>query len=441
MTDTCDDLQQRLRQRERELEAVVGITRALQAQVRLDELVRQAVLAAMSTVDADAGSLLLHDPEREKLIFRHVEGPTKARVMGLEIADTQGIAGEVFHGGQARISHDVTADRAHILDIDRAADYQTRSMITVPLRASTGESIGVLQVLNKHSGLFDAEDLAVVEVLGGQIAAAVITAQLHERARAAVIVDLLGQITHDIKNLLTPVSMAGQTVRLMLGGFQEDILALLARSDRGPRELPSIIEDMVRRMIADIDEVIAISEESTEIAQQRTKELADTVKGLTSPPEYELADINEVVQGVCRVLGVVAEQHGIALCQELGDMPPIYHDARRLYNALYNLVNNALGATPDGGAVTVRTRAEIAGAFPDGHYVELSVRDTGCGMPPEIAAQLFTGRVRSTKPGGTGLGTRVVKNVIDAHGGRLLVDSIEGQGTTISTRIPIRTEL
>jgi len=440
-TGAIEELQQQLRQRERELEAVVSITHALQTQVRLDELVQQAVLAAMSTVDADAGSLLLHDPEREKLIFRHVEGPTKDKVMGLEIADTQGIAGEVFHGGQARISHDVTTERAHILDIDRAANYQTRSMITVPLRASTGETIGVLQVLNKHTGLFDAEDLAVVEVLGGQIAAAVITAQLHERARAAVIVDLLGQITHDIKNLLTPVSMAGQTIRLMLDSFQEEMLACLAREDQDPRELLQLIEQMVRQVTASIEEVIAISEESTQIAQQRTKELADAVKGLTTPPIYELANINEVAQGVCRVLRVVAEQHGIALCQHLGDVPAIYHDARRMYNALYNLVNNALGATPNGGCVTVRTRVEPAGIFPDGHYVEVAVRDTGCGMPPDTAAQLFTGRVRSTKPGGTGLGTRVVKNVIDAHGGRLLVDSVEGQGTTIAARIPIRTEL
>jgi signal transduction histidine kinase len=66
------------------------------------------------------------------------------------------------------------------------------------------------------------------------------------------------------------------------------------------------------------------------------------------------------------------------------------------------------------------------------------VQDTGVGMPPDVVEKLFTGRVRSTKPGGTGLGTRVVKNVVDAHGGRLQVDSVENVGTTIAIRIPLR---
>ena len=59
-------------------------------------------------------------------------------------------------------------------------------------------------------------------------------------------------------------------------------------------------------------------------------------------------------------------------------------------------------------------------------------------MPPEVAAILFTGSVRSTKPGGTGLGTRVVRNVIEAHKGQLFVDSVQDEGTTITARIPLR---
>lgn len=427
-----------LRQRERELEAVITVTRALQAQVRLEELMEQAVRAAMSTVEADAGSLILHDPEREKLVFRHVEGPTRDKVMGLEIADTQGIAGEVFHSGEARISHDVMSDRAHILDIDQAANYRTRNMITVPLRAGAGETIGVLQILNKHTGLFDAEDLAVVEVIASQVASAIVTTQLFERAQAAAIVDLLGQISHDIKNLLTPVSMAGQTMRVMLDDFRAEVARRLADPDTDAAAVLPAIGQMVEQISMDVAEIFDILEESTAIARQRTKELADSVKGFTSPPVYELADLNEVVTGVCRVLRVVAEQHGITLVQDTPQPALVSHDARRMYNAVYNLINNALGATPDGGRVTVRTAVIADGAFPDGACVEVAVTDTGCGMSPETAAKLFTGRIQSTKPGGTGLGTRVVKNVIAAHNGRLYVESEEGQGTTIRARIPLR---
>lgn len=433
-----DELERQLRQRERELAAVASITHALQAQLRLDDLMHRTVLAAMSTVDADAGSLLLHDAERGKLAFRHVEGPARERVSGLEIDDTQGIAGDVFHSGRARISQDVSLEGAHTLDIDRAAHYHTYNMISVPLRAGTGETIGVLQILNKQRGRFDEADLRVVEVLASQAASALINAQLHERARAAAIVDLLGQISHDIKNLLTPVTMAETTLRLMLTEFEEQMLELLASPPAGACELLPAIGARVREISRDVKEIFDIFEESTSIAELRTKELADTVKGLTTPPTYEPGSINDVAHGVCRVLGIVAEGGGVSLHEALGEVPETSFDAGRLYNALYNLVNNALDSTPAGGRVTVATSAVETGVFPEGGYVEIAVADTGCGMAPEVAGKLFSGHARSTKMGGTGLGTRVVKNVIEAHGGRLLVESAEGGGTTIYARLPIR---
>lgn len=432
-------LEQRLQQRDRELTAVVNMTHALQNRLDLSELMSQAVLAAMSTVNADAGSLLLHDATRHTLVFRHAEGPTRDRVIGLEFEDTRGIAGDVFHSGKARISPDVTSDRTHILDIDQAASYETLNMITVPLRAGTDETIGVLQILNKRDGFFTENDLAVVEILATQVAAAIITGQLHERAQAAAIVDLLGQISHDIKNLMTPVSVAGYTLRMMLEEFHEKMQSLLTVHDLPAAELALAVDEKVQSICRDADEVFDILDQSTTIARERTKELADAVKGLTSPALFELASIDDTVRGVCRVLHGIAIQRGIDLRMELAESPPIYHDPRRLYNALYNLVNNALDSTPDGGHVTIATSFTSDGHFPDGYYLQIAVADTGCGMTQAMTQKLFSGHMCSTKAGGTGLGTRVVKNVVEAHCGRILVDSIEGKGTTVRMRLPMKT--
>ncbi len=437
-TPTIEELEQHLRARERQLQAVVRVTHALQTQVDLDELFRTAVLTAMETVDADAGSIILHDPERSKLTFRHVEGPAKAKITGLEIADTQGICGDVFHTGEARISHDVNRDRAHTQAVDQQSQYTTMSIVTVPLQASTGDRIGVLQVLNKRTGLFNDEDMAVVEVLATQVASAIITAQLFQKAQAAAIVDMMGQISHDIKNLLTPISMAGDTLRMMMEDFHQQISDQLDRPAQDVSEMVPALRCSCQQIYDDVTEIFSILDESTQIAQQRAKEIADAVKGMTSAPTYEPTDLNEVVRGVCRVLTVVAQQAGLTLDTAPSEMPVSLMDSRRMYNAIYNLTNNALGATPGGGRVTVHTAYCAEGAFPDGHYVEVRVQDTCVGMPPDVVEKLFTGRVRSTKPGGTGLGTRVVKNVVDAHGGRLQVDSVENVGTTIAIRIPLR---
>jgi signal transduction histidine kinase len=429
-----------LRQRDRQLQAVVSVTRALQTRLHLDELIKYAVLTAMATMDADAGSLLLHDPECNKLVFRYVEGPAKAKITGMEIADTQGVAGDVFQTARSRISLDVTQDRAHITDIDKHSSYTTRSMITVPLQAGTGEVLGVIQVLNKHEGEFNESDMEVLEVLAAQVAATILNAQLFEKAQVAAMVDLLGQMSHDIKNLLTPVQLSGQTLRMMMNDFQAQVSDELVKSTQNGTPLGDTIDCVMQRIGSDVDEIFSILEESTQIAVQRSREIADTVKGLSAAPTFEMVDLNEIARRVCRVLCFVAEKNGVTLIDNLLPLPLALLDSKRLYNVLYNLVNNAIGATPAGGRVTLRTSAMRMGEFPDGNFLQIEVADTGCGMPPETAEKLFTGRVRSTKKGGTGLGTRVVKSVVDAHNGVLSVKSTLGAGTTITARIPLRTE-
>jgi signal transduction histidine kinase len=66
----------------------------------------------------------------------------------------------------------------------------------------------------------------------------------------------------------------------------------------------------------------------------------------------------------------------------------------------------------------------------------VSVIDTGGGMPPDVSDRLFTKRAFSTKPGGTGLGTKIVKDVVDAHGGTIWVESELGVGTKVHIRLP-----
>jgi signal transduction histidine kinase len=132
-------------------------------------------------------------------------------------------------------------------------------------------------------------------------------------------------------------------------------------------------------------------------------------------------------------LGVLAQERSITLATEnLELLPVIVVDPRRIYNALYNLINNAIPEVPPGGAVTVR-----GNPVADEGVIVVSVIDTGSGMLPEVRDRLFTKGVVSTKPGGTGLGTKIVKDVVDAHGGKVWVESEVGKGTKIHIRLPL----
>jgi len=168
--------------------------------------------------------------------------------------------------------------------------------------------------------------------------------------------------------------------------------------------------------------------------QDRVKEIADCVKGLSTPPTFGPCRVADVVNVVRETLRFVAEEKGITLTSTgLEKLPNIEADERRLFNAFYNLVNNAIAEVPRGGSIVVRGTPD-----PSGKGIILAVEDTGRGMPAEVRDSLFTAKATSRKVGGTGLGTKIVKDVVDAHGGRITVESEIGTGTTFLIHLPLQ---
>ena len=162
-------------------------------------------------------------------------------------------------------------------------------------------------------------------------------------------------------------------------------------------------------------------------------EIADCVKGLSSQPDFIPCRMADIVRSVYVTLQWQAQEQGVMLCSEgLEDLPTIVADERRIFSSVYNLVNNAIPEMPTGGTVTVRGGVDLSAG-----KILLDVADTGRGMPDEVKASLFSVRVVSRKPGGTGLGTKIVKDVIDVHHGRISVESVMGKGTTFHIQLPI----
>ena len=132
-----------------QLEAVERISHALFQSIDLDQLVETTLRIALEEVGAEAGSILLADPEKKELIFQYSIGD-KPVARGTAIPWDKGVSGAVFQSGEARITSQVNHDASHLHQIDQATGFVTRDMITVPLRRWRGEPIGVLNVLNKR---------------------------------------------------------------------------------------------------------------------------------------------------------------------------------------------------------------------------------------------------------------------------------------------------
>lgn len=397
-----------------QLEAVERISQALFQSIDVDTLVETALRIALDETDAEAGSILLANVETEQLVF-HCSVGDKPVPRGTAIPWDKGISGAVFHSGHARITRQVEQDAAHLRSIDQTTGFVTRDMVTVPLRRWHREPIGVLNVLNKRNGTLADSDLGLLTIIAAFAALAIQQARQFEDTKKAEVITLLGDIGHDMENLLTPVQ-AGID---LLKDVTKDVFTAMETSGSARQKL--------------YDQSFQIAQNGIRRLHDRVKEIADCVKGLSAPPVFAPCRLDVVVQEVFQTLrGLAADKRIALLGNGLTSLPAIYADERRLYNAFYNLINNAIPETPDGGAITVRGCLDS-----DGRAVVVAVQDTGRGMPSEIRDRLFSVRAVSTKKSGTGLGTKIVKDVIDAHKGTIRVDSEPGRGTTFHLRLPL----
>jgi signal transduction histidine kinase len=141
-------------------------------------------------------------------------------------------------------------------------------------------------------------------------------------------------------------------------------------------------------------------------------------------------DLNAVIEHALLMANVQSLPEGITLRKELEpSLPPVVLDARRLQQALVNLTLNALQAMNGDGELLVRTHVER-------DEVHIHISDTGVGIPAHILDRIFQ-PFFTTKLSGSGLGLAVADGIVRDHGGRIDIESQEGEGTTVSIVLPL----
>jgi signal transduction histidine kinase len=277
----------------------------------------------------------------------------------------------------------------------------------------------VLNVLNKRSGPLTQQDCGLLKTVSAFAALAIQQAKQFEDVKKAEVVTLLGDIGHDLKNLLTSARSGPELSKGEIGKRFGEL---------SPEQLQ---EKKVRS--ESCDESAGLMENGIRRLHERVKEMADCVKGSSLSPDFDRCAMRAVILEVFQALQLPAEEKHIALRMEgLDTLPEFNADGRRLYSAFYHLINNAIPEPPQGGSITVSGRVDQ-----ESGSIGLAVTDTGRGMPPELRDRLFSAMAVSTKKGGTGLGTKIVKDVVEAHHGRIWVESESGVGTTFHLRFPL----
>ncbi|HHW57918.1 MAG TPA: heavy metal sensor histidine kinase [Clostridia bacterium] len=148
----------------------------------------------------------------------------------------------------------------------------------------------------------------------------------------------------------------------------------------------------------------------------------------------ENLNFSELIEGIVNELAPLAENNGLTLKIIKNDSSYIRGDQTRIIQLFYNLIDNAIKYTPAGGKVEISV--ENAGKF-----IKTSIKDTGIGIPEEHLPHIFerfyrVDKARTRKSGGSGLGLSICQWIINAHGGKIQVESCEGKGTTFVVWLP-----
>ena len=289
-----------------------------------------------------------------------------------------------------------------------------RSLICVPL-ASSGPPLGALTLVTSDSSgrRFTIPDLSLAADLARRAAIVVEHARLFNQAQEATQArdDVLAVVAHDLRNPLNTVTMA---VSLMLESTPEDRV-----QERRQVEIVRRAADRMNRMIQDLLEV---------------KRMDSGRLSIDAKPEKPGDLINDTLD----MLRPLATGSTIRLEANIEDgLPLVLADSSRIQQVLSNIVGNAVKFTPRNGRITVC--AELI----DRGEVRFGVIDTGPGIPAEQLPHIF-GRfwqARKTDRRGIGLGLAIAKGIVEAHNGRIWVESHVGLGSTFYFTLPRAPEI
>jgi signal transduction histidine kinase len=217
--------------------------------------------------------------------------------------------------------------------------------------------------------------------------------------------DLVANVSHELK---TPISALRAHLENLLDGVEEPdpetLQVMLAQSERLGRLVDELL-DLSRLESGDV------------------------------PLDRGSVELAPLVAEVLSEIEVARPERGVRLADAVPkDIPPVFADRERVHQVLFNLLDNAVRFTPEGGRVTVSASRHNGS-------VDVAVADTGPGIAPEDLPRVFerfyrVDESRSRDDGGTGIGLAIARSVVEAHGGTIWAESEPGRGSTFTFELP-----
>jgi PAS domain S-box-containing protein len=399
------------------------ITRATGERQDLPSIFQVVIRTLEDQLTIDFGCICLYEPADNQLVVARVG--LRSQALALELALTENARINVDENGLSRCVRGQLVYEPDVSEVrspfpQQLASGGLRSLVTAPLLVES-KVFGVLVAARRAAGSFSSGECEFLRQLSEQVALAAHQAQLYgalqvayddlrqtqqavmQQERLSALGQMASGIAHDINNAISPVALYTD--------------ALLERethlSEQGRGQLQTIqraVED-VAATVARMREFYRQREQQMTLSQVQLNELVPQVVDLTRARWSDMPQQR----------GIVIEMR----TQLAADLPVIMGVESEIREALTNLIFNAVDAMPQGGSLTLRTRAVDRG------QVQIEVSDTGTGMDERARARCLEPFFTTKGERGTGLGLAMVYGMVQRHGAEIEIDSAVGKGTTM----------
>lgn len=398
------------------LERIVKVSQILNTVLTLEPLLQIIIQSATELINTDACSILLIDKNTGELHFAEVTGGMTEALREVSIPLDNSIAGLVVQTDKPVLVRDVKNDSRWHPEIDKALNFETTSILGVPLKVRD-EVIGTLEVVNKRSeGGFTQDDIQIATTLAAQAAVALENARLLDELQHAyrelaeidqIKSDFVSIAAHELRTPLAVILGYASFLRENVQGQASEQLEIVVNS---AMHLRTLIGDMINLHHIQTNNVL----------------LDRTVFSLRQLILEVMEEFNELVKGKGQVFTK----------KFVPDNDPLNIDADRqkIYLIFANLISNAIKFTNEGGRIHINIQLK-------GYKYHINIIDTGIGIPETQYERIFDQfhQVESSlarKYQGMGLGLSIAKGMVEVHQGKIWVQSMVGKGSNFNVVLP-----
>ena len=408
-------LYERSRIRANLFESLITVGQAINSAVDLDDALAAITREACSLMSARTSALQLLDDSGDRLTLVASHGAGEAYLNKPDVVVSDSFLGSVVHRMKPLQVENIQTSNTYQQQ-NMAHEEGLVALLSVPL-VFGGSAIGTLNIYKADAYVFSNDEIRIAMALAELSAIAIEKARLLEHIveseehlrqneKLSALGLLAGEVAHEIRNPLTVLKMLYHSLGLE---FPAD----------DPRA-----ED-VRIMGEKMDHLNTIVEQILTFARN-------------AEPQLQPTDINKLIDDLRLLVRRKIAQQNVELEAHFAKtLPQVRADAPQLSQVFLNLTLNALEAMPDGGRLTIETRAiRLPRSAPKPTHVRIEFTDTGCGMDATTRERAFTSLLNTSKPGGTGLGLAIVGRIVESHRGRIKIKPSDS-GTTFSILLPV----